>query len=156
MKSTGLERNGSTTPEWLEKLVRATNDLSKDEWACLSDTTGDWFNDAAVALKKKRPIPDPATYVKDRILQRWEEYGVTRVAARLLEEQGREWCESVLRTCDKKREADGGDPEIASRWARKFAKDPDSFHTDDGGYDDKGYDDLDKSVTFLASLMFDD
>ena len=62
------------------------------------------------------------------ILRRFEQYGIAlRDAGALLYDQGWAWCKSVLETCDKKRERDGGDPTIASCWCKKFSRDPDSF-----------------------------
>ena len=67
----------------------------------------------------------------DSIIQRLRDYGVIRVARLLLENQGAEWCLAMLAACDRKARADG-DPIVASRWCRKFAKNPDGYDPDRG------------------------
>jgi hypothetical protein len=114
------------------------NGLPEDEWRDLSGLAQDWFNDAALALKADQDIPDPATYADQKILRRWKGYGVTRVARKVLKQQGPEWCKAVLKVCDKRKEADGGDPEIASRLAKSFAKNPSKFVPDYGQQEEDG------------------
>lgn len=132
MDATGICQNGDARPVWLEQLTKAVAKLPDEAWDSLPADAQWWLNDAVVAIKASSPIPDPATFVDDKIIRRLREYGVTHVARLLLENQGADWCRTMLAVCDKQKKKDGGDPTVASYWCKKFAKNPDGFDPDRG------------------------
>ena len=58
--ATKLERQqGEVRTEYIDRLIRAVNNLSDKEWDTLSEPTQMWFNNSVDALAETKPVPIP-------------------------------------------------------------------------------------------------